>query len=65
MADPKYYLKQNVQIDPLFNHWYAYPQLISPATAAMHIANSHLKIESSCRSRRVLLRSSELIGCVR
>ena len=47
MEDQKYYLKQNVQIDPLFNHWYAYPQLISPATAAMHIANSHLKIMNS------------------
>src|SRR5215216_759895 len=47
MEDQNYYLKQNVQIDPLFNHWYAYPQLISPATAAMHIANSHLKIMNS------------------
>lgn len=47
MEDQKYYLKQNAQIDPLFNYWYAYPQLISPATAAMHIANSHLKIMNS------------------
>lgn len=47
MDDQEYYLKQNVQIDPLFNQWYAYPQLIAPATAAMHIANSHLKIMNS------------------
>lgn len=47
MEDQKYYLKHNVQIEPLFNGWYAYPQLIAPATAAMHIANSHLKIMAS------------------
>jgi L-ascorbate metabolism protein UlaG (beta-lactamase superfamily) len=41
------YLRHNVQVEPLFNQWYAYPHLIAPATAAMHIANSHLKIMKS------------------
>ena len=40
------YLKQNVLVEPLFNQWYAWPYLISPATAAMHIVN-HLKIMQS------------------
>jgi L-ascorbate metabolism protein UlaG (beta-lactamase superfamily) len=43
----KLYLKQNVVIEPLFNQWYAWSYLISPATAAMCIANLHLKIMQS------------------
>lgn len=41
------YLKQNVLVEPLFNQWYAWPYLISPATAAMYIVNTHLKIMKS------------------
>ena len=41
------YLRQNVLVEPLFNQWYAWSCLISPATAAMFIANSHLKIMQS------------------
>ena len=41
------YLKQNVLAEPLFNQWYAWPCLISPATAAMYIANAHVKIMQS------------------
>jgi L-ascorbate metabolism protein UlaG (beta-lactamase superfamily) len=44
MTAEKVYLKQNVLTDPLFNQWYAWSCLISPATSAMFIANSHLKI---------------------
>jgi L-ascorbate metabolism protein UlaG (beta-lactamase superfamily) len=47
MSEKKYYLKQNVMIEPLVNEWYAWPHLISPATAAMNIANSHLNIMRS------------------
>jgi L-ascorbate metabolism protein UlaG (beta-lactamase superfamily) len=47
MNETKYYLRQNVQMEPLFNQWYAWPHLISPATAAMNIANLHLKIMKS------------------
>jgi L-ascorbate metabolism protein UlaG (beta-lactamase superfamily) len=43
----KFYLKPNVLAEPLFNNWYAWPYLISPATAAMYIANSHLKVMQS------------------
>ena len=41
------YLKPNLQLEPLFNQWYAWPQLIAPATAAMHVANSHVRIMKS------------------
>jgi L-ascorbate metabolism protein UlaG (beta-lactamase superfamily) len=41
------YLRPNVIVEPLFNQWYAWPYLISPATAAMYIANQHLKIMQS------------------
>src|SRR5918911_575066 len=47
MSEQKLYLKQNVLVEPLINQWYAWPNLISPATAAMFIANSHLKIMQS------------------
>jgi L-ascorbate metabolism protein UlaG (beta-lactamase superfamily) len=33
--------------EPLFNQWYAWPYLIAPATAAMYVANSHVKIMRS------------------
>jgi L-ascorbate metabolism protein UlaG (beta-lactamase superfamily) len=47
MDQTKLYIKQNLQLEPLFNQWYAWPQLIAPATAAMHVANSHVRIMKS------------------
>lgn len=47
MRDEKLYLKQNILVEPLFNQWYAWPYLMSPAPAAMNIANLHLKIMQS------------------
>nr|QEO74539.1 hypothetical protein [uncultured bacterium] len=41
------YLKRNLVSEPLVNQWYAWSYLIAPATAAMFIANSHLKIMRS------------------
>ena len=43
----KVFLKPNVLFEPLFNQWYAWPFLIAPETAAMFIANLHLKIMQS------------------
>jgi L-ascorbate metabolism protein UlaG (beta-lactamase superfamily) len=43
MNSQEVYLKQNVLAEPLFNQWYAWPYLISPATAAMYIAFHHIK----------------------
>lgn len=47
MNNGKVYLKQNVLVQPLFNHWYAWSGLIAPATAAMFVANSHIKLMQS------------------
>jgi L-ascorbate metabolism protein UlaG (beta-lactamase superfamily) len=47
VADNQVYLKQNVLAEPLFNQWYAWSHLISPANAAMYINNVHLKIMQS------------------
>jgi L-ascorbate metabolism protein UlaG (beta-lactamase superfamily) len=41
------FLKPNVVVEPLYNQWYAWSCLIAPATAAMFIANSHLRIMQS------------------
>ena len=43
----KYYLKQNIQAEPLVNLWYAWTYLISPATASMVIANAQDAIMKS------------------
>src|SRR3954470_24775390 len=47
MTVEKVYFRQDVIVEPLFNQWYAWSYLISPATAAMYVANSHLKIMQS------------------
>lgn len=47
MSNTKFYLKPNVQIEPLFNQWYAWSYLVAPHTAAMNILNLHLKIMKS------------------
>lgn len=41
------YLKQNVVAEPLFNQWYAWSYLISPATAPLYVAALHLQIMES------------------
>lgn len=43
----KYFLKQNIQVEPLINRWYAWSHLVAPAPAAMNITNLHLKIMKS------------------
>src|SRR5882672_509828 len=50
MRSKNLYLKQNILAEPLFNQWYAWSFLIPPASAAMYIANSHLKILQSFAS---------------
>jgi len=41
------YLRPNVVIEPLFDRWYAWSHLISPATCARNIVGRHLKIMNS------------------
>lgn len=47
MDNNDWYLKPNLVIEPLFDRWYAWSHLISPATASMNVANRHLKILNS------------------
>jgi hypothetical protein len=41
------YLKQNVAAEPLRHQWPAYSELVPPAVAAMHVANSHIRLMRS------------------
>lgn len=47
MSQQTLYLKPNVVIEPLFDSWYAWMHLVSPATAARNIARRHLPIMRS------------------
>ncbi|HMF58464.1 MAG TPA: MBL fold metallo-hydrolase [Pyrinomonadaceae bacterium] len=47
MPVERFYLRGDVVAEPLFNQWYAWSSLISPASSAMFVANSHLKIMQS------------------
>lgn len=47
MIEKKLYLKPNVVFEPLVDRWYAWSHLISPATAAMNIAERHMVIMNS------------------
>ncbi len=41
------YLRPSVKLEPLFHGWYAWSHLVAPHTAAMHVANGHVKIMRS------------------
>src|SRR5262245_15610727 len=41
------YLRPNIQVEPLFDYWYAWSYLIPPATAARNLTERHLKIMDS------------------
>lgn len=43
----KFYLKEEVYFEPLFNHWYAWPYLLPPVTGARHVVNTHRRIMQS------------------
>lgn len=47
MNDTKLYLRPNVVVEPLIDHWYAWTHLIAPATAALNMTGRHLKIMES------------------
>ncbi|NQY35539.1 MAG: MBL fold metallo-hydrolase [Alteromonadaceae bacterium] len=47
MSNKKYYLKEEVYFEPLFNHWYAWSYLLPPVTAARYMLNTHRRIMMS------------------
>lgn len=46
-SEEKLYLRQDIQVEPLVDHWYAWSHLIPPATAARNITERHLTIMDS------------------
>ena len=46
-TEERFYLRQNVQVEPLIDLWYAWPHLVPPATAARNITERHFKIMDS------------------
>jgi L-ascorbate metabolism protein UlaG (beta-lactamase superfamily) len=47
MKDDLLYLRPNIQVEPLFDYWYAWSHLIPPATAARNLTERHFKIMDS------------------
>jgi hypothetical protein len=47
MNDTLLYLRPNIQVEPLFDYWYAWSHLIPPATAARNLTERHFKIMDS------------------
>src|SRR5215467_10349798 len=47
IAQDKFYLRQNIQVEPLVDRWYAWPHLIPPATAARNMTARHYRIMDS------------------
>lgn len=47
MTEEKLYLRSNVVVEPLVDHWYAWSHLIPPATAALNMTGRHLQIMES------------------
>jgi L-ascorbate metabolism protein UlaG (beta-lactamase superfamily) len=61
-----FYLKPNVQIEPLVNQWHAYPYLIAPATAAMVTANYQISTMKSYlqmpMAHEAALKNPDMVG---
>jgi L-ascorbate metabolism protein UlaG (beta-lactamase superfamily) len=47
MNDEQLYLRPDVQVEPLIDQWYAWSQLISPATLSRNMTHRHFKIMDS------------------
>jgi L-ascorbate metabolism protein UlaG (beta-lactamase superfamily) len=47
LTQQRLYLRQDAQAEPLVDQWYAWSQLIPPATTARNITERHLKIMDS------------------
>lgn len=47
MSNKLFYLKQNTQIEPLINDWYAWIQIIPPVQGALNLLHRHLPMMKS------------------
>src|SRR6266404_2937409 len=66
MKNDLLYLRPNVQVEPLFDNWYAWSHLIPPATAARNLTERHLKrMDSYINAPQVhasAVKNAKLIG---
>ncbi len=66
MNETKYYLRPNVQLEPMVNSWHAYPFLINPATLAMVTLNYHMATMNSYvkmpMAHAAALKNPDMIG---
>ena len=60
------YLRQNIQVEPLIDRWYVWPQLIPPANAARNITERHIPIMDSYisnpQAHAVAAKNPKLLG---
>jgi L-ascorbate metabolism protein UlaG (beta-lactamase superfamily) len=65
IVDPLF-LRQDIQVEPLVDSWYAWAHLIPPATAARNITERHLKIMDSYiaspESHAAAVKSPRMLG---
>ncbi|MCF2902087.1 MBL fold metallo-hydrolase [Pseudoalteromonas sp. OFAV1] len=65
MSD-KFYLKPEVYIEPLCNHWYAWPYLIQPLTFARNMVKNHRRLMMSFvknyKLHMLAKQSTEMVG---
>jgi L-ascorbate metabolism protein UlaG (beta-lactamase superfamily) len=61
-----YYLRENIQVEPLIDRWYVWPQLVPPANAARNITERHLPIMDSYirnpQAHSVAAKNPKLLG---
>jgi L-ascorbate metabolism protein UlaG (beta-lactamase superfamily) len=46
-ASRSYYLREDVYVDPMVNNWFAWPNLLAPATYAMYLTKTHKRLMKS------------------
>lgn len=47
MSEQRYRLRDSTLVEPLVNHWWAWPYLLSPAAASLHLRNYQLPVMRS------------------
>ena len=66
MSRELFYLRQDIQVEPLVDRWYAWSHLIAPATAARNLTERHMKIMESYISAPQIhmnaVRNPEMLG---
>ena len=66
MSDQRYRLRDSTLVEPLVNHWWAWPYLLSPVAASLHLRNYQLPVLRSYlhdpQAHLLASRDPELLG---